>query len=43
MTAEEIRIATLDEGYLCMLSEHVLHGWPPTKAEVQKELKPYWL
>ena len=42
MTADKIRMITLDDEHLIILSEHVLHGWPPSKAEAQKELKPYW-
>ena len=38
MIAEEIRTATLDDEHLGILAEVVLHGWPWTKAEVQKEL-----
>ena len=43
MTAEEIRIATLDDEHICILSEIILHGWPSTKAEVPKSLQQYWL
>ena len=42
MKAEATRLATLDDEHLGMLSEYVLHGWPSTKAELQKEPKPYW-
>ena len=42
MTAEEIRVAILDDEHLGILSEHVLYNWSSTKAEVQKELQPYW-
>ena len=40
--AKEIRLATLDNKHMCLLSEYVLHGWPSTNVEVQKELQPYW-
>ena len=43
VTAEEIRMATLDNEQLAILSEHVFCSWPSTKAEVQEELQPYWL
>ena len=42
MTADKIRQAILDNEPLGMLSEYILHGWPPTKAEVQNELQLYW-
>ena len=29
--------------HMGMVSEPVLHGWPSTKGEPQKDLKPYWL
>ena len=38
MTTEEIRLATLDNEHLGMLSEYILHGWLSTKSEVQKDL-----
>ena len=38
ITAEEIRLATLDYEHLSLLSDYVLYGWPSTKAEVEKEL-----
>ena len=38
MTTGEIRLATLDNEHLCILSEYILCGWPPTKPEVPKEL-----
>ena len=41
-TVEEIRIATLNKEYIGILSEIILHGWPSSKAEVQRELHPYW-
>ena len=43
MTKEEIREATFYNECLGILPEHVLHGWPSMKAEVQKELQPYWV
>ena len=39
---EATGIATLDHKHIGMLSEPVLHSWPSTKAEGQKELQPYW-
>ena len=42
MTGEEIRIAMPDDKYICMLSEVILHIWPLTTAEVQKDPQPYW-
>ena len=39
ITAEEIRVATLDDQHLGILSEHVFHILSSTKAEVQKELQ----
>ena len=41
MTVEEIELVTLDNDHIRMLSEYVQHGWPSTKAEVQKKLHPY--
>ena len=38
MAAEDIRTTTLDDEHLGILVELLLHGWPLTKAEVQKEL-----
>ena len=43
MTAEQIRLATLDYEPLGILSGYVCHNWPSTKAEVQKQLQPCWL
>ena len=40
--AEIIRLATLDNEHLAVLSEYVWNAWPLMKAEVQKELQPYW-
>ena len=42
MTAEEIRLATIDYKHIGMLSNYVLHGLPAVKSEVQKEVQPYW-
>ena len=42
MTAEEIRLATLDDEHLGILSEYVLCIWPSTKVKMQKDLQPYW-
>ena len=42
MTTADIRVATHDDEYLGILSEHVLHGWSSTQDEAQKELLPYW-
>ena len=39
MTAEEIRIVILDDKHIGMVSELILHSWPSTKAEVQKEVQ----
>ena len=41
MTVEEIKLATLDDEHLAMLSEYVLCGWPVTKAELQMKLQPF--
>ena len=40
MKAEEIRMAMLDDGQICILSKLVLCGWPSTKAEVQNDIQP---
>ena len=40
---EEIKLATLDDEHLGILSEYVLCIWPSTKVEVQKELQSYIL
>ena len=42
MTANEIRISTLNSEHPGILSEDVLHSGPSRNAEVKKELKPYW-
>ena len=42
MTAKEIKVATLVDEFLGLLSEYVLQDWPSMKAEVQKELQQYW-
>ena len=36
MTAEEIKLAAIDDESIDMLLNYELHGWPATKAEVQK-------
>ena len=38
----EIILATLDDKHLGMLADYVVHGWPLTQPEVQKQLPPYW-
>ena len=42
ITAEEIQLAFTDDKFLGMLPNYVLHGQPTTKAEVQKEVQPFW-
>ena len=42
MTAEKIKITTLNDKYIGMLSKLILYGWPLTKTEVQKDLQPPW-
>ena len=42
MAVEEIRITTLDDKHMSKLSKLILHGWPSTKHEVQKDLQPCW-
>ena len=42
MTAENIWLATIDDEHKGMLTNYTLHGWPATKAELQKEIQPYW-
>ena len=46
MTAEEIGSATLEyyhiSTHISVLSVYVTHGWPPTRAEVIKDIQPYW-
>ena len=41
MTAEQIRIEEIDDKHLGILS-FILDGWSLTKAELQKDLQPYW-
>ena len=41
MTIEEIRMATLDDEHIGMLSELVFCGLSSTKVEMQIELHPY--
>ena len=41
-TAGEIRLATVDNGYLSMLSEYALCNWPSISSKLQKDLQPYW-
>ena len=43
MMAEGIRFAMLNYEHVGMQSELILHGWPMTKAEMQKDLRTYWL
>ena len=33
----------LNDGHTGILSELLLHGWPLTKTEMQKDLQSYWL
>ena len=42
MTAEEIKEVTLKDEHFIALAELILHSWPFTKCEEQKELQPYW-
>ena len=42
MTAEETQLETLDDEHMDMLSNHIIHGSPSMKSEVQKEAEPYW-
>ena len=42
LRAEELKRAMLDDKPIGMLSELIPCGWPSTKAEVQKNLQPYW-
>ena len=42
ITTGEIRKAALEGEQFSVLAEPILHGWPSTKTEVQKELQPYW-
>ena len=41
MTAEDIKLAVLDDKHIGMLSKLLIHGWPFTIAVVQKDLQPY--
>ena len=43
MMAEEIRLVMPNDEYIGMLSEPILHSWPSTKAEVQKDPHLYRL
>ena len=40
MTTEGVRDVALEDEDHSALAELILCGWPSTKAEVQKELKP---
>ena len=42
MMTEEIRHATPGNDHIKVLSHYVMHGWPSTRAEVLKEIQPYW-
>ena len=42
LTADEIRIVTLEDEHLGALAELIFHGWLSTRAWVQRELQPYW-
>ena len=42
MIGEEIRITMLDVEYIGMQSELIHCGWPSIKAQVPKDLQPYW-
>ena len=39
--AEDVRLATLENEHLGMLSAYVVHDWPSAQAEDWKELQPY--
>ena len=41
MATKEIRSVTIDDKYICMISDYVMHGWPSMRAEVQIGLQPY--
>ena len=42
VAAKEIRIATLDDEHICVLSQLILCSLPLAKAAVHKYLQPYW-
>ena len=42
MMGEEIKIAVVYDECIVMVSELIVFCWPSTKAEVQKDLQPYW-
>ena len=43
MRSEEIKSVTINDEHLSIVSDYVLCGLPSVKAEVQKNLQPYWL
>ena len=42
MTGEEIRLVNIDDEYLSMLSDYILHGLLSTRGTVQRGLQPCW-
>ena len=42
MMAEEIRQPMQDDDHPSAVSTYRVHGWPSTRAQVWKELQPYW-
>ena len=40
--ADKIRNATLEGGNMCTLLKYMMHGWLSTRADVIKEVQPYW-
>ena len=40
--AEKNRYTTLEDDDIGMLTISVIHGWPSTRADVKKEVQPYW-
>ena len=42
MRTEEIRYAAVHDDHIDVLSTYVMYGWPSTRAEVIKEVQPYW-
>ena len=42
MIAAIIRCANLGDNHIGALSTYVMHRWPSSRAEVIKEVQPYW-
>ena len=42
MTADDIRFTTKEDDHTHTLSAYMIHQWPSTRAELIKDVQPYW-